>query len=100
MTLFEDPYEQFLLDYLVTKLENGSNTRRALILYSEQISRETKFKKRLLAAIKDMEIGKQNLEAILFKHKFLNPKTNTINNKISASIKTLPFQNLHVLQLI
>ena len=42
MTLFEDPYEQFLLDYLVTKLENGSNTRRALILYAEQISREKK----------------------------------------------------------
>ncbi len=72
MQLFADPYEQFLLDYLVTKLENGSNTRRALILYSEQISKETKFKKRLLAAIKDMEIGKQNLEGILFKHKFLN----------------------------
>lgn len=72
MQLFADPYEQFLLDYLVTKLENGSNTRRALLLYSEQISRETKFKKRLLAAIKDMEIGKQNLEGILFKHKFLN----------------------------
>ena len=72
MTLFEDPYEQFLLDYLVTKLENGSNTRRALILYAEQISRETNFKKRLMGAIKDMEIGKQNLEAILHKHKFLN----------------------------
>lgn len=72
MTLFQDPYEQFLLDYLVTKLENGSNTRRALLLYSEQITRETKFKKRLLAAIKDMETGKQNLEGILFKHKFLN----------------------------
>lgn len=72
MQLFADPYEQFLLDYLVTKLENGSNTRRALLLYSEQISKETKFKKRLLAAIKDMEVGKQNLEGILFKHKFLN----------------------------
>lgn len=72
MQLFADPYEQFLLDYLVTKLENGSNTRRALILYSEQIIKDTKFKKRLLAAIKDMEIGKQNLEGILFKHKFLN----------------------------
>lgn len=72
MTLFQDPYEQFLLDYLVTKLENGSNTRTALLLYSEQISKETKFKKRLQAAIKDMETGKQNLEGILFKHKFLN----------------------------
>ena len=29
MTLFEDPYEQFLLDYLVTKLENGSNVEAA-----------------------------------------------------------------------
>lgn len=72
MSFFQDPYEQFLLDYLVTKLENGSNTRRALLLYSEQISRETKFKKRLKAAIKDMETGKQNLEGILYKHKFLN----------------------------
>jgi hypothetical protein len=72
MSMFADPYEQFLLDYLVTKLENGSNTRRALLLYSEQISRETNFKKRLMAAIKDMEIGKHKLEAILHKHKFLN----------------------------
>lgn len=72
MSMFEDPYEQFLLDYLVTKLENGSNTRRALLLYSEQITRETSFKKRLVAAIKDMEIGKHKLEAILHKHKFLN----------------------------
>lgn len=72
MTLFADPYEQFLLDYLVTKLQNGSNTRRALLLYSEQITKDTSFKRRLMAAIKDMEIGKQNLEAILYKHKFLN----------------------------
>ncbi|WP_121627688.1 hypothetical protein [Poseidonibacter antarcticus] len=72
MSMFTDPYEQFLLDYLVTKLENGSNTRRALILYSEQITKDTKFKRRLMAAIKDMEIGKHKLEAILHKHKFLN----------------------------
>ena len=72
MSMFTDPYEQFLLDYLVTKLENGSNTRRALLLYSEQITRETSFKKRLTAAIKDMEVGKHKLEAILHKHKFLN----------------------------
>jgi len=72
MSMFADPYEQFLLDYLVTKLENGSNTRRALILYKEQITKETKFKKRLNAAIKDMEIGKHKLEAILYKNKFLN----------------------------
>ena len=72
MSMFADPYEQFLLDYLVTKLENGSNTRRALLLYSEQITRETKFKKRLMSAIKDMEIGKHKLEAILHKHGFLN----------------------------
>ena len=72
MSMFSDPYESFLLDYLVTKLENGSNTRRALLLYSEQITRETKFKKRLMGAIKDMEIGKHSLEAILYKHKFLN----------------------------
>lgn len=72
MSMFADPYEQFLLDYLVTKLENGSNTRRALLLYSEQITKETNFKKRLIAAIKDMEIGKHKLEAILHKHKFLN----------------------------
>lgn len=72
MSMFSDPYESFLLDYLVTKLENGSNTRRALLLYSEQISRDTKFKRRLLSSIKDMEIGKHKLEAILHKHKFLN----------------------------
>lgn len=72
MSMFSDPYEQFLLDYLVTKLENGSNTRRALLLYSEQITRESNFKKRLMAAIKDMEMGKHKLEAILHKHKFLN----------------------------
>lgn len=72
MSFFSDPYESFLLDYLVTKLENGSNTRRALILYSEQITRETAFKKRLMGAIKDMELGKHKLEAILHKHKFLN----------------------------
>lgn len=72
MSMFSDPYESFLLDYLVTKLENGSNTRRALLLYSEQITRETKFKKRLMGAIRDMEIGKHTLEAILHKHKFLN----------------------------
>ena len=72
MSMFADPYEQFLLDYLVTKLENGSNTRRALLLYKEQITKETKFKKRLNAAIKDMEMGKHKLEAILYKNKFLN----------------------------
>jgi hypothetical protein len=70
--MFSDPYESFLLDYLITKLENGSNTRRALLLYGEQITKETKFKKRLKAAIRDMEIGKHSLEAILHKHKFLN----------------------------
>jgi len=70
--MFQDPYEQFLLDYLVTKLENGSNTRRALLLYKEQITKETKFKKRLEAAIKDMEVGKHKLEAVLYKNKFLN----------------------------
>jgi len=72
MSMFADPYEQFLLDYLVTKLENGSNTRRALLLYSEQITSDTKFKRRLMSAIKDMESGKHKLEAILFKYKFLN----------------------------
>ncbi|OCL81752.1 hypothetical protein [Arcobacter porcinus] len=72
MTLFKDPYEMFLLDYLVTKLETGSNTRRALVLYSDQITKKTRFKKRLLAAIKDLESGKQRLEEVLFKHKFLN----------------------------
>lgn len=72
MSMFSDPYESFLLDYLITKLENGSNTRRALLLYSEQITRETKFKKRLMQAIRDMEIGKHTLEAILYKNKFLN----------------------------
>jgi len=70
--MFTDPYEQFLLDYLVTKLDNGSNTRRALLLYSEQITKDTKFKRRLMAAIKDMEIGKHKLEAVLHKHKFLD----------------------------
>lgn len=72
MSMFQDPYEQFLLDYLVTKLENGSNTRRALLLYKEQITRETKFKKRLESAIRDMEVGKHKLEAVLYKNKFLN----------------------------
>lgn len=72
MSLFKDPYEQFLLDYLVTKLENGSNTRKALVLYKEQITRETNFKKRLEAAIRDLEIGKHKIEAILYKNKFLN----------------------------
>ncbi len=72
MSMFQDPYESFLLDYLITKLENGSNTRQALLLYSEQIDRETKFKKRLKQAIKDMEVGKYSLETILHKRKFLN----------------------------
>ena len=72
MSMFQDPYEQFLLDYLLTKLENGSNTRKALILYSEQINKETSFKKRLLGAIKDMEIGRNKLEFILHKYKFIN----------------------------
>ena len=72
MSMFKDPYEQFLLDYLVTKLENGSNTRKALVLYKEQITKETRFKKRLESAIRDMEIGKHKLEAILYKNKFLN----------------------------
>lgn len=72
MSMFADPYEQFLLDYLVTKLENGSNTRKALILYKEQITKESNFKKRLENAIKDMEIGKHKLEAILHKNGFLN----------------------------
>ena len=57
MSMFADPYEQFLLDYLVTKLENGSNTRRALLLYSEQITKEANFKKRLIAAIKGMDVS-------------------------------------------
>lgn len=72
MSIFSDPYEQFLLDYLVTKLENGSNTKKAMLLYSEQIEKNTSFKKRLLGAIKDMELGKLTLEVILKKHKFLN----------------------------
>mgnify|MGYP001135872216 CR=1 FL=1 len=72
MTLFADPYEQFLIDYLVTKLQNGSNTRKALLLYKEQITKETKFKKRLEMAIRDLELGKHSLEAILHKYKFLN----------------------------
>ena len=72
MSLFKDPYEQFLLDYLVTKLENGSNTRKALVLYKEQITRETNFKKRLESAIRDLEVGKHKIEAILYKNKFLN----------------------------
>ncbi len=72
MSMFADPYESFLLDYLITKLENGSNTRQALILYSEQIDRDTKFKRRLKLAIKDMEVGKYTLESILHRRKFLN----------------------------
>jgi len=72
MSLFSDPYEQFLIDYLVTKLENGSNTRRALLLYKEQITKNSKFKQRLELAIRDLEIGKHTLEAILYKYKFLN----------------------------
>lgn len=97
MSMFSDPYESFLLDYLVTKLENGSNTRRALLLYSEQITKDTRFKRRLLGAIKDMEIGKHNLEAILHKHKFLNSfqyslvvnSTNTIDGlRLVLSFKT------------
>lgn len=96
MSMFADPYEQFLLDYLVTKLENGSNTRRALLLYKEQITKESKFKKRLDAAIRDMEIGKHKLEAILHKHKFLNDfqyslvvnSTNTVDGlKLVLSFK-------------
>jgi len=70
--MFSDPYEQFLLDYLVTKLENGSNTRKALVLYKEQITKESSFKKRLEHAIKDMEIGKHKLEAILYNNGFLS----------------------------
>ena len=35
--------------------------------------------------------------AILADGNEKNPKTNTINNKIYASIKTLLFQNLHLL---
>lgn len=96
MSMFQDPYEQFLLDYLVTKLENGSNTRRALLLYKEQITKETKFKKRLEAAIRDMEVGKHQLETILYKNKFLNSfqyslvvnSTNTIDGlKLVLSFK-------------
>lgn len=96
MSMFKDPYEQFLLDYLVTKLENGSNTRKALLLYKEQITRETNFKKRLEAAIRDMELGKHKLEAILYRNKFLNSfqyslvvnSTNTIDGlKLVLSFK-------------
>ena len=96
MSMFKDPYEQFLLDYLVTKLENGSNTRKALVLYKEQITKETKFKKRLESAIRDMEIGKHQLEAILYKNKFLNSfqyslvvnSTNTVDGlKLVLSFK-------------
>jgi hypothetical protein len=94
--MFADPYEQFLLDYLVTKLENGSNTRKALLLYKEQITKETRFKKRLENAIKDMEIGKHKLEAILYRNKFLNSfqyslvvnSTNTVDGlKLVLSFK-------------
>lgn len=72
MTLLKDPYEQFLLDYLLTKLKNGSNTKNALVLFKEQINKQTPFKKRLEAAIFDLEKGKMTLEAVLHKHKFLN----------------------------
>ncbi|WP_419764063.1 MAG: hypothetical protein ACNI28_09740 [Arcobacter sp.] len=89
MSMFDDPYEQFLLDYLVTKLENGSNTRKALVLYKEQITKETKFKKRLTQAIKDIEVGKHKLEAILYKNKFLNAFQYSLVVNSTSSIEGL-----------
>lgn len=72
MNVFSDPQEAFLLDYLITKLENGSNTRNALVLYNEQITKQNKFKIRLENVIKELEKGKDNLEVILHKYGFLN----------------------------
>lgn len=71
MNIFADPYEKFLLDYLITKLESGSNTRQAFILYEQQVKGNGDFKKRLQGAIKDLELGKETIDAILHKHKFL-----------------------------
>ncbi|MEA3354360.1 MAG: hypothetical protein U9Q33_11145 [Campylobacterota bacterium] len=72
MSFIQDPYEQFLIDYLITKLENGTNTRQSLILYSEQITRKTKFKTNLELAIKQLESGKHTLEDVLFQNKLIN----------------------------
>ena len=73
MNIFGDPYEKFLLDFLITKLESGSNTRIALILYEQQIKSNGDFKKRLQAAIKELEVGKESIDTILLKNKFLTP---------------------------
>ena len=72
MNIFTDPYEKFLLDYLITKLESGSNTRQAFILYEQQVKGNGNFKKRLQSAIKDFELGRETIDAILHKHKFLS----------------------------
>ncbi|MDX4064050.1 type II secretion system F family protein [Aliarcobacter skirrowii] len=89
MSLFKDPYEMFLLDYLVTKLETGSNTRRALVLYSDQITKKTAFKKRLLSAIRELETGKQKLEEVLYKYKFLNTFQYSIVSNSTSTVEGL-----------
>jgi len=72
MLLFSDPYEEFLFDYLITKLENGSNTKQALELYQEQIPASSALKKKLKNVIYALESGKLKLEEILFEQKMIN----------------------------
>ena len=72
MGIFTDPYENFFLDYLITKLENGSNTKQALMLYAEQVKGSGSFKKRLDNAIKELDVGKEKIDKILYKNGFLS----------------------------
>ncbi len=72
MSIFGDPYEDFLFDYLIVKLENGSNTKQALDIYQQQIPSSSPLKNKLQKVIEDLESGKLKFEEILLIHKMIN----------------------------
>lgn len=72
MNFFCDPYEDFLFDYLIVKLENGSNAKQALDIFQEQIPATSPLKKKLKKVIEQLESGKLKFEEILLIHRLIN----------------------------
>jgi len=69
--IFKDQNEIFLFDYLIAKLEAGSNTKNALILFNTQL-KEGKLKTRINNVINDLEKGTKHFEETFYENKFIN----------------------------
>jgi hypothetical protein len=72
MTLISDPYEEFLIDYLIERLESGSNTKQALELYISQIPSASKFKKKLEQCVFSFSNATLKLEAVFYENGIIN----------------------------